>query len=85
MSTLSIAFAPKTEGFWRNNILAALGIGISAGAAFPFRGLTLTSMVIQATIVSIVYLGWSWIVGLFNHEDLQRIRPRPKTIEGPEE
>ncbi|MCA9450195.1 MAG: hypothetical protein KC931_23940, partial [Candidatus Omnitrophica bacterium] len=84
MSFFALLFAPKTESFWKNNSLAFLGALLAAGAAVPFDGLSVRSILIQGVVISTVYVAWSWSVGLFGWEDLRRVLPgaRKTKLEG---
>lgn len=74
MTAVAVCLAPRADGFWRSNLLAVGGGVLAYGLSRPFSRESILSILLEGTVLGVVYLLWSWAVGLVGKEDLIRVR-----------
>jgi O-antigen/teichoic acid export membrane protein len=71
----SLWFSPKTERFYKHSCLAITGIGLALLPSLLFQGQTWTSLILNFTLLSLIYFIWCGISGLVTRSDLKRVMP----------
>lgn len=73
LMVVSIFLAPKTVGFTRVTSLSTAGGAIALACSAPLEGDTISSLLVQAGALTLVYCGWVWLTGLVSVSDIARI------------